>query len=213
MGALRSVAVTSYSGVGDPQREEPEAGSEVDDAGATDLGLRMLVDRGERGVAVVGSAALEPFQGVAVEPQPRRERPVDGGADDAGEDQLELGLPVQHAGVVEFLGDQHRQLVAQLIGTKVVLDGEQPPWRRAQNRGVHRLLVGVGAVRPGPADHPHAAALHTPASRSQRVQDGGADALLGSSSSSSCLVLRSAGVRRCVHGRCVHEGMAPMRSC
>ena len=50
----------------------------------------MLVHRGKRGDPV-----LEPVERVAVEPQPCRHDAVHGGAHDAGENELELGLAVE----------------------------------------------------------------------------------------------------------------------
>jgi hypothetical protein len=77
----------------------------------------MLVHRGKRGDPV-----LEPVERVAVKPQPCRHSAVHGGADDTGEDEFELGLPIEDAGVVELLREQDRELVGELIGPQVVFD-------------------------------------------------------------------------------------------
>ena len=75
---------------------------------------------------------------------------VHGGADDAGEDEFELGLPMQHAGVVEFLREQDREFVGELIGTQVMFDGRAAPVSACAEPGrAHHIggPGGCGAIR------------------------------------------------------------------
>ncbi len=111
----------------------------------------MLVHRGKRGDPV-----LEPVERVAVEPQPCRHDAVHGGAHDAGENELELGLAVEHADVVEFLREQDRELVGKLLGTQVVHDVEHTSVSAcAEPRCAHRVPVPVSAVGSDATAHPH----------------------------------------------------------
>ena len=124
---------------------------------------------------------------------------------------LELGLTIEHAGAVEFLRDQHRQPVAELVGTQVVLDVSTPPWRRAQNRGVHRTCssawVRCGQVRRITRTP---AALHTPVfAGASGSRTAGPTLCLGSSSRLSC----QCPAIDAMFGRCVHDGMRRTRPC
>ena len=154
--ALRSEAVTVQACRGHPQREEPEARSEIEDSGADDQRGGVLVHRSERRGAV-----LEANQGVAIEPQPGRVVALDGRADHPGEDRLELGLATQDARVVEFDGQQFGEVVADLVGPQVVchVQNVAAPGR-AEPVGAQRVQPAVGDVRPAAAPHAHGGVDH-----------------------------------------------------
>ena len=75
--------------------------------------------------------------------------------DDAGEDEFELGLPIEHAGVVEFLRDQDREFVGELIGPQVVFDVEHTSVSACAEPGrAQHMPVRVGGVRSDATAHP-----------------------------------------------------------
>ena len=63
---------------------------------------------------------------------------------------------MEHAGVVEFLRDQHREVVGELIGPQVVFDVEHTPVSACAEPGrAQHMPVRVGAVRSDATAHPH----------------------------------------------------------